>query len=749
MKDKVLFVVQRYGIDICGGSEAHCRQLAERMTKDYDVEVVTTTAKDDATWAPFYSIGFEFINQVYVRRFDVDILRDANADTETVRLADKQGVLIEDEIANVLRIGPYSQALIDYVRDRHKLCKAVIFVCYYYATTTIASLGINNAIIIPTLHDEYLSHFGFIKKWLQSQRYFIFNSKAEERLAIQLRGGRDNCISEIAGVGIDKYEGSSSVGIDDGYVKDFGEYILYLGRISEGKNCDQLLAFFESYIKKEPNRNVKLLLAGSLSLDVDKYQHAHYVGFVTDAEKNILLKNAKALVNPSTHESLSIVCLEALSVGVPIIVNRKCDATNDHLKATGCGASFEDFDGFRRAVNYVLDGKVNENCKKKGMAYVDNNYRWNVIIEKTKRMVELVASEKKCEIVEQKEMNAVIDENLKKTIVLAANDSYVKYLSVVISSVFMSNKNDRDIEFVIMSDGILDENKKKLIKQTSAFGGSARFVECGGELDLLMKGYKIDRKMRPTFLRFLIFKCLSNYEKVLYLDADVVVNDKIHKIFNTDLTTSFAAVVADPHIEVIRDTRPEVGKYLTEIGLSEDDKYFNAGVMLINPKLVSTKFRCTDFFAQLRKRQWIWHDQDVLNVLFRGRVKYLNPAWNFLWVDNHGLQNLMESSPLYFEAKKMPSILHYAGGTMPNKRNSIYGASEFWVAARNSLMYEDIIIEFIIDRVGKTAVAPNVNQVDMSFSRIAATNAKRTVNYFRRYGFSATLRRIAREFRKR
>ena len=92
---------------------------------------------------------------------------------------------------------------------------------------------------------------------------------------MQLRGGRDNCISEIAGVGIDKYEGSSSVGIDDGYVKDFGEYILYLGRISEGKNCDQLLAFFESYIKKEPNRNVKLLLAGSLSLDVDKYQHGY------------------------------------------------------------------------------------------------------------------------------------------------------------------------------------------------------------------------------------------------------------------------------------------------------------------------------------------------------------------------------------------------------------------------------------------------------------------------------------------
>lgn len=47
---KIAFVVQRYGLDVNGGAEYHCRLIAERMTKYFDVEVLTTCAIDYMTW---------------------------------------------------------------------------------------------------------------------------------------------------------------------------------------------------------------------------------------------------------------------------------------------------------------------------------------------------------------------------------------------------------------------------------------------------------------------------------------------------------------------------------------------------------------------------------------------------------------------------------------------------------------------------------------------------------------------------
>ena len=43
MKKKVAFVIIRYGAEVNGGAEAHCRMLAERLVPYYDVEVLTTT----------------------------------------------------------------------------------------------------------------------------------------------------------------------------------------------------------------------------------------------------------------------------------------------------------------------------------------------------------------------------------------------------------------------------------------------------------------------------------------------------------------------------------------------------------------------------------------------------------------------------------------------------------------------------------------------------------------------------------
>ena len=76
---KIAFIVQRYGTEILGGSEYHCRLIAERLAPKHQVDVLTTCARDYVTWRDDYPPGTEMVNGIPVRRFRVDHPRDPHA----------------------------------------------------------------------------------------------------------------------------------------------------------------------------------------------------------------------------------------------------------------------------------------------------------------------------------------------------------------------------------------------------------------------------------------------------------------------------------------------------------------------------------------------------------------------------------------------------------------------------------------------------------------------------------------------
>ena len=99
MKKKILFVVQRYGLEVNGGSEAYCRQVAEKLSEIYDVSVLTTCAEDYVTWKNKYNEGIEVINNVTVIRKKVKktrnqkeflkIMENLNNEKENIELGEK------------------------------------------------------------------------------------------------------------------------------------------------------------------------------------------------------------------------------------------------------------------------------------------------------------------------------------------------------------------------------------------------------------------------------------------------------------------------------------------------------------------------------------------------------------------------------------------------------------------------------------------------------------------------------------
>ena len=73
---RIAFVIPRYGPDIAGGAEHYCRQIAERLADEIDIEVLTTCALHYERWKDHYPAGSSTINGVTVRRFPVSIERD-------------------------------------------------------------------------------------------------------------------------------------------------------------------------------------------------------------------------------------------------------------------------------------------------------------------------------------------------------------------------------------------------------------------------------------------------------------------------------------------------------------------------------------------------------------------------------------------------------------------------------------------------------------------------------------------------
>lgn len=284
-------------------------------------------------------------------------------------------------------------------------------------------------------------------------------------------------------------------------------------------------------------------------------------------------------------------------------------------------------------------------------------------------------------------------------IVLCSSNYYVPYLTVVINSIIKSGSQVNNYDVLIINREIEDYNREIVVRYFSSYKNlSIRFIDIEQSLEDCNYNYR-DGYVAESFYRVIMMNMLSNYKKVVYLDCDLVVTEDIANLFNEDLGGCFAGVVRDPAgigwCSKNHDGRKEY--MISVLGLKSIRDYFQSGVMLFNLEVIREKYDIKQIIQAASNPEIVWGDQDVLNQLFAGRVKYLNPAWNTIVNNARGTQihNFVIYADVdtyndYMKARRNPFIIHYAGTKPWADLNVDYGWI-FWQYARKTPFYQEII----------------------------------------------------------
>ena len=389
MKKKIAIINQRYGLEVNGGSELYSRQIAERLIAKYDVEVLTSCAVEYVKWSNYYNEGVEQINGVTVRRFKTLHEREPKVFSalDSMMLSNPH---IEEEISEqwIEHMGPYCPELVEYVDKHQDEYEAIIVVTYLYYTAVKSIVRIKNkAIFIPTAHQEPFIHFDMYKKVFGAADAYVFLTDEEKDLVHSIFHNED-VPYEVMGVGVEVPEVVDSERFKKKYNLD--NYLIYVGRIDEGKDCPRLFKYFLEY-KRRVKSDLKLVLMGKAVCDIPKSPDIISLGFVSEEDKFDGIKGAKALILPSKFESLSISVLEAMTLSVPVIVNGICDVLKGHCVKSNGGLYYKNYFEFEGCINYMMEHPEEHAIMcKNARKYVEDYFQWDDIMKKFDSIIERV-----------------------------------------------------------------------------------------------------------------------------------------------------------------------------------------------------------------------------------------------------------------------------------------------------------------------------------------------------------------------
>ncbi|GHT63911.1 general stress protein A [Spirochaetia bacterium] len=260
-------------------------------------------------------------------------------------------------------------------------------------------------------------------------------------------------------------------------------------------------------------------------------------------------------------------------------------------------------------------------------------------------------------------------------IVFTSLDNYVPPLSVALQSIMENADTERnEYRFFILYTDITSEHQEALRAQAAAFPHcSLTFIDVSAHVAGIT--FANLNFTEAAYYRFLIPGLLGEYERVIYLDCDIICLTDIALLLDPDYGD---AVLGAPHT-VISDEpeRAWVRENAIGIGMADYRNYFCAGIMVFNIKPFNSLISQDALLRLAAANTYIYADQDILNVLCEGRVRYIPMKWNTVF--DRDIPSILEAQAAeYEESRTNPAILHL-NSDKPWKENT--GAdrhTRFW-----------------------------------------------------------------------
>lgn len=387
----IAFVTPWYAENIPGGAETALRGLAEHLQcSGNNIEILTTCVeKFSSDWnIDFYKEGTEYINGVRVRRFKVRKRNVRSFDEINHKFIKMLPVSFAEEEV-FLREMVNSPELYDYIEEYRKDYSVFVFTPYMFGTTFFGiQRCIEQAVLIPCLHDEGYAFMEHLKEHFSKVRGMAFLSEPEYILAHQIYDLR-NVHTSVLGTGLD----TQVLADQERFRNKYGirsPFILYAGRKDAGKNVPLLISFFRKY-KLKNKTELKLILMGGGKIEIpeDMKNEICDLGFIAVQDKYDAYAAAECLCNPSRFESFSLVIMESWLCGRPVVVSAECEVMVNFVSESNGGLYFSNYPEFEACVDYISGHpKEADLMGRNGREFVLSNFDWNVVVKRYKEFFE-------------------------------------------------------------------------------------------------------------------------------------------------------------------------------------------------------------------------------------------------------------------------------------------------------------------------------------------------------------------------
>lgn len=318
-------------------------------------------------------------------------------------------------------------------------------------------------------------------------------------------------------------------------------------------------------------------------------------------------------------------------------------------------------------------------------------------------------------------------------IVFSCDKNYFPFLEVSLYSLIEHLNGEITYQIFILSD---DLNRDEVASLSSYLKGEFSLKHFSIELKKVEENisesklfYTEIHVSKATYLRFYIPSLFAEFKKVLYLDCDLIFFDSIDFLLNFDIEGYCLAAVQDLREEIAREVELTVSGrnwkvYLEkELGIGQNDKYYQAGVLLFNTaKCRSDNFQTQCLNRLLQVKRPILSDQDIINSAMRGKIKQLPDVWNVEYQIRseflrEGNTQRMELIRRFKVAREKVKILHFASSVKPWNNIDDPDMFYWWVTARKTRKYEQFILQ--LSKTQKSRSLRNIlkKTVNMFFAK--------------------------------